>query len=642
MAADSLIQVIIDLSVADGNQPSEAFARLEKSYIYAVTRRYNEGIDLLETHRDLILTHGSKRDQTLYFIRLGSLYNAIGESQRGMENLDIIINTPPEEINIDHYVAALSTKAGIHGSLNQYAQAIDLFQQAILLSEEHGTSRSNLAVAYNNLGLALYEANRWSESIEMYQKSYEISIELDYRVSISNVLNNIANSLNSLGDYQAAIDTLRSAIAFNSEFMSPASLLPNYYNLAENYIKIGSLDEAYYYYTLGYEESKRSGIAPGVMYHTSGLARVYTERGDHRKSIEMASVSLPMAKQMSNLEIETSLYSTLAKNHEALGNFRQALDYYKSYSTANDSLVASKSRREIQEVRSRYAFDILEREKALLEQDLQLSELQNRRQTNFLVFLGVLIAGFVVGQVMLSRKNRQIQQKNEALQKLNMDKDALTRAIVHDLRAPLTGILGVIEFLRENEAEHSEDTNNFLFHAERAGNKLKRMITGLLDASSIEQSSVTEDIQSHSLTEIVRETIEDFRTVADKKNIRIIAHLEEIEAPTFPSYFERILENLISNAIKFSGFDTTIEVFLTYTEDQRWKLSVKDQGPGFTLNDKDRAFKLFQKLSAKPTNEEDSTGLGLYTVSLLVSKLNAEVKIEETSPNGSTISVTQI
>ena len=101
----------------------------------------------------------------------------------------------------------------------------------------------------------------------------------------------------------------------------------------------------------------------------------------------------------------------------------------------------------------------------------------------------------------------------------------------------------------------------------------------------------------------------------------------------------RIMDNLVSNAVKFSRPDSSVELKLEARPD--WLvLRVKDHGPGFTEEDKKRLFKKFSHLSAKPTAGETSTGLGLSIVKALVSAMHGEILYETKSGQGTTFVVT--
>jgi len=99
------------------------------------------------------------------------------------------------------------------------------------------------------------------------------------------------------------------------------------------------------------------------------------------------------------------------------------------------------------------------------------------------------------------------------------------------------------------------------------------------------------------------------------------------------NYFFQIVENLVSNAIKFSPQGK--EVFVkTYSENGKACLEVMDEGPGFNEDDKKKLFEKFQKLSAKPTGGESTTGLGLSIIKKFVEAMNGNIKLQSDVDKG--------
>jgi signal transduction histidine kinase len=100
----------------------------------------------------------------------------------------------------------------------------------------------------------------------------------------------------------------------------------------------------------------------------------------------------------------------------------------------------------------------------------------------------------------------------------------------------------------------------------------------------------------------------------------------------------RILENLLSNAIKYSPEGKSIHIS-SKEENERTIFVIKDEGPGFSEDDKKKMFGKFQKLSARPTGNENSTGLGLSIVKMIVEKLMGSIQVESEQGKGSTFIV---
>lgn len=609
---------------------------IEHGYLMAVTGRIPQAIELLEGRRTLLETFGSDNQKFKYFLRLASLYNAQRDSNIALEMIDFAIELGSDKIDIEQYIGALSTKASILSNLNRVVESIDLYQQAIALTIEHSTSITNLAIIYNNLGLQLHRLNRYDQALEEYSKSYEINIDINNVVGLGLNLNNIANTYQALGRTDAAIDTLKSAIALNTRNNNSNSLIRNYYNLGDVYYKTGDLEEAEYYFLKSYDLSVTNGIKQGLMFNTNGLARIRRDKDDFRGAIELGQEALALSRELRELEVELTSSEIIMTSMEAIGNYRGALEMRKIHASINDSLWTINSGKEIEEVRSSFAFSLLENEKELLEKNLVLAEVQNKRQLLYLILLVVIIIAISSFYFMLRRKNSQIADKNKKLEQLNEEKDILTKVVVHDMRNPLTALLGSIELLATDPILDTEQ-NEYIKIATKAGTKLKYMINGFLSAVQIQQETVAFKMIRTSIDELTSQLIESMESSASLKGIKIHSNLHQVNRKIYPEFYLHIVENLLSNSIKFSPIDSIISVTLENIDEHRWKLEVTDEGPGFSDEDLENVFKMFQKLSAKPTNGEESTGLGLFLVQLITSKLNGKIDILSEKGKGATI-----
>lgn len=463
----------------------------------------------------------------------------------------------------------------------------------------------------------------------------EIVIEHGYLMAATGRINN-AIALQAIGDNEAGIDTLKSAIALNIRTGNTGSLIRNYYNLGNAYYKAGNLEEAELHFRMSYDLSESNGIRLGIMYNTSGLAKIRRVNNDYTGAIQLANEALLLSKEFRALEIELTATDILMTSKEEIGDYRGALEMRKQHGIISDSLWTIRSSKEVEEVRSSFAFSMLENQNKLLEQSLLLAEEQNRRQNQFLFLLIVIILAISAFYVMLGRKNRRITEKNSRMEQLNVEKDILTKVIVHDMRNPLTTLLGALELL-SSDANLTKSQDEYVNIASKSGAKLKYMINGFLSAVQIQQESVSDNFVQTKIDDLTSDIIDSMSSSAELKGITIKSNLQNLTRNTYPEYYSHIVENLLSNAIKFSDTNSIVTVQLAAIDDERWSLQVIDQGPGFSDYDLENVFKMFRKLSAKPTSGEESTGLGLFLVRILTTKINGRVDILSELGRGSTI-----
>lgn len=137
-------------------------------------------------------------------------------------------------------------------------------------------------------------------------------------------------------------------------------------------------------------------------------------------------------------------------------------------------------------------------------------------------------------------------------------------------------------------------------------------------------------------TELLENSINSFKAIALEKQITILFNnsVPNIEINNSKEYLSRIFDNLISNSIKFSPSNTSIVLNSSKMAD-KLVLSIKDEGLGFTEEDKKLLFTKFKKLSARPTGNEASSGLGLFIVKQLVNLIGANIRLISEQGKGS-------
>lgn len=241
----------------------------------------------------------------------------------------------------------------------------------------------------------------------------------------------------------------------------------------------------------------------------------------------------------------------------------------------------------------------------------------------------------VKNQLELVKKNRIIIQQNRDLIKLNNEKNALLAIAAHDLKNPLQAILGSSELiarkvLNEKIDISSELIENIKFSSKKAIN----IIIDLLDVQAMEEGKLALKMELIDARDIVIESIDEFLPIANKKRVKLNYEEDDNICRIFTdkNKLSRVVDNLISNAIKFSSSGTEVKITCMNVnignKNEIIRIEVCDQGPGFTKEDLQSIYSKFSKLSARPTAEESSTGLGLSIVKKMTELLGGIVELE--------------
>jgi signal transduction histidine kinase len=242
----------------------------------------------------------------------------------------------------------------------------------------------------------------------------------------------------------------------------------------------------------------------------------------------------------------------------------------------------------------------------------------------FMFLLGVIFeSGRERAFARMTEANAQLATSNGQLARLNQEKNDFLGIAAHDLKNPLTVIIGSAELLKMNlpPAQTAKLSSNIL----GAGQRMFQLIKDLLDANAIEQGKFTSNIEPCDLRALAAECATNNQMPATRKEIVICT---ETGAPVWGRADRtaalQILDNLVSNAVKFSPPKTTVFLHVTATNGFV-NLAVKDQGPGLSAEDQKKLFGKFVRLSAQPTGGETSTGLGLSIVKKLAEAMSGTV-----------------
>ena len=231
-----------------------------------------------------------------------------------------------------------------------------------------------------------------------------------------------------------------------------------------------------------------------------------------------------------------------------------------------------------------------------------------------------------------------LRQSNDQLRELNNQKNEFLGMAAHDLRNPIAVIQNTSLILSRYSSENlSEKQQEFLRKIHDTSKFMLELLNNLLDISKIEAGKLELEITKNNYPNFLEKTIEFNRFFATEKSISMDLVLSnEIPPIGFDqNKIEQVLNNLISNAIKYSHPHTTITIEVL-KEKAFVVTNVIDQGQGIPQDELPHVFKAFQKTSTKPTAGEKSTGLGLAIVKKIVEGHQGEIGVESEVGKGST------
>ena len=234
----------------------------------------------------------------------------------------------------------------------------------------------------------------------------------------------------------------------------------------------------------------------------------------------------------------------------------------------------------------------------------------------------------------VENQKNEILKKNEELLTLNNEKNNLIGIVAHDLKSPLNQINGLLSLLKLTSSGLSPEAMGYIEMIEKSSGRLSDMIAKILDVEAIESKKMNLVFDRVDLGELISTLVERYEYAANQKGITVHTQKQaETIAYADWGYTEQVLENLLSNAIKFSPADRNVFIKV-YLDNGQALCHIRDEGPGITEGDKKKLFGKYQKLSAKPTGNETSTGLGLSIVKKFVDAMNGRIWCESREGEG--------
>ncbi|MFH1370496.1 MAG: ATP-binding protein [Planctomycetota bacterium] len=257
-----------------------------------------------------------------------------------------------------------------------------------------------------------------------------------------------------------------------------------------------------------------------------------------------------------------------------------------------------------------------------------------------------MLDGLQATQEKLRQANRQLDDKiielserNIELFKANKVKGDFLASISHEFRTPLNSIMGFAQVLRDKpELVKGDKGKRYAENIIVGGTRLLNMINDLLYLARAEADKIQLHIEQTTAEKIVNAVVVSFSEMAREKNLKVKLEVQQ-NIPAFVTdagKIQQILENYMSNAVKFTSEKGRIELKAGLRDDKTVRFSVTDTGCGIAEQDREKIFQKFGQLGSPLTRQSSGTGLGLAISKELADMLAGQVGFESQPDKGST------
>jgi len=546
-------------------------------------------------------------------------------------------------------------------SYQYYHKALNIFTQ---IGDQQGAS-----YCYKSLAELYALRNEYDKSEDMLFKALKIRKNLHDDRGVVSVYKELASISTDQYDYSKAHEYLNIARDISTQ-------VGDQVNLAEIDLSTAEL----YYKQERYNKSLLSGLSALTIAQNIDnqqllaninllLGKTYLYKRNLYTARQHLEKVIRYAENSKLLGPLTDAHYYLAQVHEELQSYKTALFYHQKYINYKDSLFNVEKAKNMERLETRlllkqkeYEYKILEASAAQKEFTIRQEKSKNIAQNIIIVLALVLLTVFILffnrsntqnklleirrkkieqqhkeisfQNEKISEQYMQLELQNKKLQKVNQEKDTLMNIVAHDLKSPLNRLSGLSDLLMlPNQDSHERERYaSMIKETSQVGVNL---VQDLLDMHAFTSTSGFK-YTDLNLKQFLSDQAKSHESAASNKSLRMHVKCDAyIDLRSDLVYLSRIMDNLLSNAIKFSYAETDIFINGGLHDKHHFEISVEDQGPGFSEEDKKHLYKKFTKLSARPTHGESSHGLGLAIVKTLVDKMGGQIYLDSKTGEGS-------
>jgi signal transduction histidine kinase len=504
----------------------------------------------------------------------------------------------------------------------------------------------NSARILNNMGYYYGRIKDHNEELNYLLQALNEIKNSDKVVIEATIMGNIGNSFEDDNKPDSALKYYQMALSDFTKIKQEKTSITAYSNLVSAYLKLKQTGKAKYY-----ANKMMALVTAPNNFRPKDLAAVYLTLGqlnfqlkNYDKSRAFFNQSLELGNQVGNPETITEVYHGYYLIDSVKGSYLSALKNYNQYVRLNDSLInANKSRIvSLYQVKSDLQKRADENEKLKLEQEKNQSIIIHQHVTEIVLVVGLVI--IALGLIYLISINNQVKhqstvinKQNKILESNNLVKDKLFSVISHDLRSPITQVIGLLNLWEDGDVKHREMSELTPIVKNRIIQTLD-LLDNLLIWSNNQLQGFKFKAHPFELDDLVNQILQNLKGVISQKSLNVENTIQpETIVYADSEMMKIVLRNLISNSIKFTPAKGSIKIKSGF-ENGYVVIAVEDTGIGIKDKDMAKIFS-FTTHTTLGTDDEKGTGMGLKICKDFIELNNGSIRMESKENEGSTFYV---
>lgn len=524
--------------------------------------------------------------------RLGELSLALQWALEAKRVAEILASAQKQALS-------LGRLGSIYEQLGNYTDSLACNLEALNLAQQAG-DHAIQANALNTIGILYNRTGNYRQELATYQRALLVAQAIEDVRSECILYNNIAMAYYSLQEYKLALENAHRGRILAQNQVSGFFETNAICTIADIYEAMGDDTQAREYLQLGLAAAISQSYHYLAIYAHLSLGRILSRSGELDTALIHLQTALQMAEQQQSPHEMFQCHEVLASLYKQKGDLAQALYHYEQFHILKETLFNEQSRQTIRNLQVLHQTETARRDAEIYR--LKSEELEaeiNRRQT----------------------AEEALRQRTLELETQNAELDAFAHTVAHDLKSPLSVLLGLtgdadelLPLLSPNEIQQSW---------QMIGNSTQKLIN-IVDELLLLASVRGQDIQPEPL---------EMGGLVSQALARVNHHVKEyggeIVLPDFwliplgyAPWVEEVWVNYLSNAFKYGGRPPLIQLGNEHLPDRQIRFWVRDNGAGLSPEQIERLFIPFERLHQVHTKGH---GLGLSIVRRIVEKLGGRV-----------------
>ena len=524
---------------------------------------------------------------------------------------------------------------------------------AISIFEEEGL-KHDLSNAYNSLAKVYFKSKKFDKALQYNKKSLSIREELDDLEGMKYTLKNLGELYALKNDYRLSIDNYERILRL-LDIKKDKDLIDEVMtSLGKCYLAINDLKKAAEYLRAGLAFSRIQDNQLGVLKSLNAFADLNTRNNRLKLAKTQLNEANKLAKKLNN--DEELLYNyKLNTELSSKRNFHQDAFYWqRQYFNLKEKLNKEKFEALSLQIKNNQASNINTDLVSFKEKNTNIpekkgSKLSNSQKQNTLLIYGLIASLVFVSALLifsylrssknttttkeLSKKNKSLAQKNIRLEEVNEVKDKLFSIVSHDLKDSISSIKAFLDLLKDDGIT-KEEFNDLIPELSENANNASSLLFNLLNWSKSQMQNLQPKPELFNIQEVFQIKISLIEKKVNDKGIILIDKSRREFVYADKSMLEIVIQNLITNAVKFTGKGDVITVS---NQDYNGKalIYVEDTGIGISEENQKKLFNVKKNFTTIGTENEKGTGLGLTICKDLVELNNGRIWVESTPNIGS-------